>query len=115
MRNPKVPCPYCPLLLLSRYYPHYNKLYCYEGHYESYWTKDDNQLMGELFYLGDYKIQNNYIALLQPASLIWRERGCKISKAPIGYLNIGTEIITLKEPLPKPITLKQILNLITFS
>ena len=72
MKNPSNPCPFpgCDLLLLSSYYDHYNELSCYNNHYESYWTKEDNQLVGETITFDTLKIQNNLVDLVIPTHLI---------------------------------------------
>jgi len=110
MKNPKPPCPYCDLFLISSYHINFNKLYCHNNHYSSYWSKEGNDLISETFVIGFYQVQNIYLPFLD------YKAGAIISKqVTVGPKTFSTIIITLPDPLKMPITLEKIEGLIIFS
>lgn len=110
MKSPKNPCPYCPLFLLSSYFKEYNTLGCYEGHYKSHWTKEDNLLISETFTIHPYHIHNVY----RDHKDIFI-KGCSIDEiVQSGPHIIGANIIRLPEPISTPISLEQIKALLIF-
>jgi len=110
MKNPKPPCPYCDLFLVSSYHINFNELYCHNNHYSSYWSKEGNDLISETFVIGFYQVQNIYLPFLD------YKAGAIISKqVTVGPKTFSTIIITLPDPLKMPITLEKIEGLIIFS